>query len=316
MISYAYLFPVELRHLRYFAAVAEELHFRRAANRLHITQPALSQQIRNLENELDVRLFARTKRRVELTHAGHAFLVEAQQILSRAESAAWVAKRADRGEIGPLKLACGTIATDVILPLILQCYRARFPEVQISLKEGLTAEVVSALEEGTADVGILLPYFHSKVLKLQTVLRIPILAALPEFHPLARVGPISLKQLANEPFILFPHRRGSGFYEHAVGICLKAGFMPKLLEGAEHFHTLLILVRAGYGVSLVPAMLSGIATRKIAFAELKEPYATVAISMAWRINDPSPQVTAFLQTVRACCRDVTREAATQLAKPK
>ena len=299
---------MELRHLRYFAAVAEELHFGRAANRLHIAQPALSQQIRNLENELDVRLLARTKRRVELTHAGRAFLGEAQQILSQSENAVWVAKRAARGEIGRLALACGTIAADVLLPLVLPRYRARFPEVQISLREGLTAEVVLALEEGNADVGVLLPYFHSEVLKRKTVFRTPLLAALPESHPLAHVGSISLRQLANEPFILFPHRRGSGFYEHVMGMCQKAGFMPKVLEAVAHFHTLLLLVKAGYGVSLVPALPTGTGTQ-VALAKLREPYAKVEVCMAWRVNNSSPQVAAFLQAVRVCCRDATREAA-------
>src|SRR6266853_1210170 len=126
---------MELRHLRYFAAVAQELHFSRAANSLHIAQPALSQQIRKLEDEIGVKLFWRNKRRVELTHSGSVFLIQAQQILSRAEAAVRAAQSADRGETGPLSVACGTIASYLALPPILRRYRSRFPLARIEIKE-------------------------------------------------------------------------------------------------------------------------------------------------------------------------------------
>lgn len=298
---------MELRHLRYFVAVAEELHFGRAANRLHIAQPALSQQIRKLEEELNVKLFFRSKRRVELTHAGRVFLVEAQQILSRAERAAQAAKRADRGEIGPLALACGAVAIYTLLPLVLPAYRARFPGTDIRIRECLMTEGVEALEDGSADVGLLFPYFHSEMLKHETVLRVPLVAVLPKSHPLAQADRISLKQLAKDPFILFAHRQGSGFYERVVGVCQKAGFVPKVIEGVEHFRTMLVMVAAGYGVSLVPRLPEGTAGREVAYARLREPYATVEICMAWRATESSPLVAAFLDATRASCREGSRE---------
>ena len=188
---------MELRHLRYFVAVAEELHFGRAAVRLHMAQPPLSQQIRKLEEELEVKLFLRARRRVELTHAGRVFLVEARQVLSLAERAADAAKRADRGQIGPLVVACGPIAVHTVLPTILRAFRARFPEVGITLRELTMLEVPEALQQRTADVGLLMPYFQSETLQREIVLTVPMVAALPKSHPLAGRRRIRLNQLAS-----------------------------------------------------------------------------------------------------------------------
>lgn len=296
---------MELRHLRYFIAVAEELHFGRAADRLHISQPPLSQQIRKLEEELGVELFSRAHRHVELTHAGRVFLIEARQILSQMERAAEAAKRADRGQIGPLVVACGPLAVQTVLPLVLKVFRARFPEVELSLKESTMQEIVEALQERTADIGLLMPYFDSEMLQRQIVLTVPMVAALPKSHPLAKRRRIRVKQLANERFVLCSHRSAPGFYEHTIGLCQRAGFTPKLAQEAGQHPTLLALVAGGYGVSVIPALHNPGAPEDVALVQIQEPWATMQLCIAWRASDSSPVLTAFIDVVKACCVKAT-----------
>ncbi len=290
---------MELRHLRYFVAVAEELHFGRAAQRLHIAQPPLSQQIGKLEDELGLKLFSRAKRRIELTHAGRVFLPEARQTLFLAERAAEAARRADRGEIGPLAVACGPIAVQTVLPSVLPVFRQRFPEVEISLTELPMAEIVEALQRGTVDLGLLLPYFDSELLEREVILRLPMRAALPRGHPLARRKSIRLKQLAKDRFILVARSLASGLYDYIVGTCQQAGFTPKVAQEATYIPTLLRMVAAGYGVSLVPKMPKPMEVQDVAFVQIQEPYPAVELCMAWRANDSSPPLAAFRNVVRA-----------------
>jgi DNA-binding transcriptional LysR family regulator len=298
---------MELRHLRYFCAVVEELHFRRAAERLHMAQPPLSQQIQKLEDEIGVRLLLRSKRRVELTAAGRAFLGRARQILAEAEGAILAAQRADRGEVGPLAIALGPIAAVTVLGRILPRHRELFPEVRLTIEESLMSEAVQALERGAADVALTLPYFFSELLQRETLLSVPLVAALSRSSPLSRRDSIFLRELGMERFLLFPNRPGSGFYEHILGLCQRAGFTPKATERIDRLPTLLALVAAGYGVAIVPAGLpEGTATREIAFVKVEKPSAVVEICAAWRANDTSPLVHAFVETARAACRSGAR----------
>jgi DNA-binding transcriptional LysR family regulator len=291
---------MELKNLRYFATVAEDLHFGRAARRLHIAQPALSQQIQKLENELGVRLLDRSKRHVRLTQAGSAFLTEAREILARVDRAAQAAQLAGRSETGSLVVACGPICSYAVLPAVLEKYRHRFPKVNVTVKSSHMTEIVRGLEDGTADVGLLVPYFHSKTLQREIILKIPLIAALPKSHPLAAARQISLKELAGDAFVLFPDHHGSGFREHVLGLCQKAGFTPKAIQEVSQFNILTATVGAGYGVSLVPAF----PHEKSCFSsiELKERYASVEVCMAWKAKDSSSLVSGFLETVRAIRR--------------
>lgn len=301
---------MELRHLRYFCAVAKELHFRRAAERLHIAQPPLSQQIQKLEDEIGVRLFLRSKRRVELTAAGRAFLDRARQILAEADGAVLAAQRADRGEVGPLTIALGPIAAVTVLARILPRHRELFPEVHLTIEENLMGDAVLALEKGTADVALTLPYFFSELLQRETLLSVPLVAALPRSSPLSRRDSVFLKELGVERFLLFPHRSGSGFFEHVMGLCQRAGFTPKAIERIDRLPTLLTLVAAGYGVAIVPAGLPGeMASREIAFVKFEKPNAAVEICAAWRANDTSPLVRAFVKTARACFHSIPHSEA-------
>jgi DNA-binding transcriptional LysR family regulator len=297
---------MELRHLRYFVALARRLHFGHAAQDLRIAQPSLSQQIRDLENELDVKLFTRTKRRVGLTHAGQVYLAEAQHILSRAEAAARAARSAGRGNIGSLALAFGPVAAHVLLPFILVRYRACVPGVDVRIEEGLMTDVVRAVTEGNCDVGFTLPYFRSEILKSETVLRLPLVAALPASHRLGGSKSISLKQLPRENFILISRRRGAGFFELVTGLCQRAGFVPNAWDGLEHFSTLLSMVAAGYGISLVPTYPPIARKTRLALVPLKEKYATIEIAMIWRAKDLSPLVAGFLHEARISCRGEER----------
>jgi DNA-binding transcriptional LysR family regulator len=295
---------MEFRHLRYFVAVAEELHFGRAAARLHLSQPPLSQQIRTLEEELGLKLFLRDRRRVELTHAGGVFLVEAKQILSQMEHAADAARRAERGQIGPLVVACGPLAVQTVLPMILKTFRKEHPEVDLNVRESNGHNILNVLEDKQADVGLLLPQFTSERLQRQTCLTLPLVAALPKSHPLAKRRRIRMKQLADEPFVLFSHQGADGFYEHIVRMCERGGFTPKIVREAGQHPTLLALVAAGYGVTLIPALTKSAAPEDVVFVQVIEPWATMPLWIAWRTNHSSAVLTAFLEVARVCCRKV------------
>jgi DNA-binding transcriptional LysR family regulator len=294
---------MDLRQLRYFVAVAEELHFTRAARRARVTQPTLSQQVRLLEKELGVALFRRTKRRVELTHPGRIFLKEAQRLLTGAADAVQAAQHANAGKLGRLVLACGPTTAYAGLLGMLHLYRRLSPLVDVRVVESSVRDVVVTVEQGNADVGLVVPYFESSIVSSETVMELPLLAALPKSHPLASAGRISLKQLSKESFVLFGHRRGSAFHERVLNICRQCGFSPNVLEEMEHIHTVLYLVGAGYGVSLVPATLEPSPQADVVLLPLQEPAATIELAMIWRRGDESPLVQTFLETVRAWCKE-------------
>jgi DNA-binding transcriptional LysR family regulator len=297
---------MDLRQLRYFVAVAEELHFTRAARRARIAQPTLSQQVRLLEKELGVTLFKRTKRRVELTHPGRIFLDEARRLLLGADEAVQAAQSAGAGQLGRLLVACGPSAGYVGLLGMLELYRRQSPRVSVRLLESPVADLLVAVEQGEADVGLFVPYFESSLVTREILLELPLLAALPKSHPLASSNRVSLKRLAEEPFILFGRRRGSGFHERILSMCHSSGFAPRVLERMEQIHTLLYLVGAGYGVSLVPATLDANRRGDVAFVPLQDPSATLEFAMVWREDRVSPMVEGFLETARTWCKQARR----------
>ena len=215
---------MELRHLRYFVTVAEELHFGRAARRLHLSQPPLSMQIKALESEVGAMLLARSRRKVELTPAGVVFLREAREILTRVEQAGAAARRADRGEIGELSIAFITIADYNVLPLVLSEFRARHPGVRLNLREATTDAQLRDLAAQRIDVGFMLAPVQDATLASEPLLREPLIAALAERHPLARKrGALPLASLAEWPFILFPRHMAPGLYDDIVSFCRQTG---------------------------------------------------------------------------------------------
>jgi DNA-binding transcriptional LysR family regulator len=294
---------MELRHLRYFVAVAEELHFGRAAERLQMAQPPLSQQIQSLEEELGVRLLQRTKRHVELTEAGRAFLREARQVLEQAEQAVLVARRAARGEIGLLSVGFVGSSCYGTLPPILRRFRERYPDVQITLRELTATQQVQALRHQRIHVGILRPPIEDKGLQMETIRRETLIVALPAQHPLAARSRIALRELADEPFILFPPQYGPGFYHQIMGACLEAGFSPRVVQEAIEMQTIVSLVAAEIGIALVPASLSNLQRVGVIYRPLAGETPILEIALVWRPDDPAPALARF--------REIAREVASE-----
>ncbi len=290
---------MELRHLRYFVAVAEELHFGRAAERLFIAQPPLSQQIQQLERELGVALFARTSRRVQLTPAGEAFLLEARQILASVAQAADTAKRAARGDTGWLGIGFAASATYDLLPAVLHDFRASFPEVSLSLQELNAVEQAAALEAKTIHVGFARPYASYLNAVVSAVQREPFLAAFPEAHSMAKERPLRLSALADVPFISFPELPKPSYAEAVRVACESAGFTPRVVQEVREMQTALSLVAAGFGVALLPASVRHLHRDGVAYRPLEEPAPRTELAVVSRVDDFSPTLQNFLAIVKA-----------------
>jgi len=289
---------MELRHLRYFVAVAEELHFGRAATRLFIVQPSLSQQIRQLEDELGVPLLRRTKRSVELTDAGKVFLTEARNVLTQVQEAKRAAQRAYRGEIGRLVIGYISSSTYDLLPMMLSAYRERFPDIDVALRELTTQEQVRALEEEAIQVGLLRLPINDPTLHVEVVRREPIVCVLPEGHPLAIYERIAMPLLANEPFVLQSRQRGGGYYAQLMNLCLTSGFSPNVIQEVTEMHTIVSLVAAGMGISLVPLSIKNIRSQGVVYRELEGATILTEMAVAWLRNSRSTSVQNFLQVAR------------------
>jgi DNA-binding transcriptional LysR family regulator len=296
---------IELRHLRYFAAVAEELHFGRAARRLHLSQPPLSQQIRRLEELLGYPLFVRTSRAVKLTSAGEVFLERARRTLRRVEEDIEATRSAARGEEG--SLAVGFIGSGMLteLPAMLGLYRARFPKVRLQLREFHTSGVVRALKEGALDVGFLRDGGPTEGLEVEGLFSEPFYVVLPSRHPLARgreQRSIRPSELREEPFVFFSPSAGNRAFEKPVSICQAAGFRPRVVQEAPQWLTILRLVGAGLGVSIAPACVQRVRTPEVVFRRLKEQLgaARVAsdIELAWRVGENRAIVETFCRIAR------------------
>ncbi len=284
--------------MHYFIAVAEELHFSRAAERLHIAQPPLSQQIRDLEEELGVKLFERTKRRVELTTAGRAFLEEARQALQHVDKAAKAAQRASRGDIGRLIVGFNSSATYGVLPRILKVFREHCPDVELVLHELTTSQQLEYLHHSKIDLGLLYLPVDDDDLCFLSVLKEPLLIAIPDTHSLVTQPQISIHSLKGESFILPTHDLGAGLYSKIVSFFQQTGFTPKVGQEAILLQTVISLVAGGVGVALVPASLQNLQTRGVTYKPLQELTPEIEIALTWRRNDLSPVLQKFLNLVR------------------
>ncbi len=293
---------MELRHVRYFVAVAEELHFGRAAERLQMAQPPLSQQIQDLERELEVQLFTRTKRTVTLTAAGEAFLIEARLLLHQADYMISVARRAAKGEIGHLGMSFVGSACYKVLPEIVQNFRARYPEISLMLHQLTTSQQIEALQQKQVQVGILRPPFADTGLESLCIARERLILALPEHHRLARQQRIPLQEIIDEPFILFPSEQGLGFYHQILGLCLDAGFVPEVVQEAAEMQTIVSLVATGIGLSLVPDSLRHLQRTGVVYRDLVEASPLLEVRIVWRNDDSSPVLRSFLDSVHAYLR--------------
>ena len=292
---------LDLRQLRYFVTVGEELHFGRAAERLGMAQPPLSQQIRRLERRLGVALFWRSKRKVELSEAGRVLMDEARRLLAAAEHAAIAAQRAGRGEAGSLRIGytTGCAFIKVVLDL-LRRYREEYPGVVLSLAEMHTSEQLDALVEGRIDLafirsGLVDP---ERVFSTIEILQEPLVAALPILHPATARVAIGLADLAQEPFIMFPRSVGTGLFDIIVGACRDAGFTPRVVQEAPQFASIIGLVSAGLGVALIPSALTQIRLDGVVYRPLLGTEVSAPVLLVARRRDASAAVAAFAKMAR------------------
>jgi DNA-binding transcriptional LysR family regulator len=288
---------MDLRQLRYFVAVAEELHFGRAAERLGMAQPPLTQQIQKLERELGYRVFVRQPRKTTLTDAGLVLLEEARRILAGMEQAIDHTRRAGRGETGQLTVGTPPSVMLTRLPTIIRKYRERFPAVRFTLREMSTSAIAAGLLNGTLDIGFLREMSECGALPVETVLRESVFAVLPATHPLAAAPRLRLRQLAKEPFVLFPSHVGVAFYDKIISFCVDAGFTPRIVQEATQWQSVVTFVETGMGVSIAPAGVRKFRWKGVEYRPLAGLETTVSI--CWQNTRESGAIAAFCNLARA-----------------
>jgi len=289
-------FP-ELRQLRYFIAVAEEMHFGKAAARLHMTQPPVSQAIQALEATLGTPLFIRSTRQIMLTAAGQVLLPEARKLLQQAQNLPQLAQRAAAGQEGHLSLAFISIADYSILPPTLREFRRSYPGVSIELREATSNVQLDALEKNEIDAGFLIPPLPEKMqeqLHYQKILTEPLILAAPE-HLFDNRDRISLTDCADQPLILFPRKIAPGLHDTIIGVFHAAGLTPVIGQEAIQMQTIVGLVSAGMGIALVPQSVSNLQRPGVSYHALQEIAPLVEIGFAWRKDNPSAVLASFLQ---------------------
>lgn len=294
---------MELRHLRYFVAVAEERHFGRAAARLHIAQPPLSQQIRRFEAELGEPLLYRTTRSVELSPAGEVLLERGREILAAVDAAIDDARRAARGEYGRLAIGFTGSTTYALLPAIAAALREQLPGVMLDLRgELLTPAQVALLLDGTLDLGFLRPPVHVRDLHTEVLHSEPLVAVLPVGHPLADADAVPLEQLEGERFVMYPSHFRSVVHDAVEDACAAHGFKPVAAHEVAETSTLVSFVAAGLGVSLVPASVAKMTIEGALYRPLEPDTTRVELAVAWRDDDERPVLVRALEVIRGGLR--------------
>jgi len=286
---------MELRHLRCFVAVAEELHFGRAAQRLHLSQPPVSQAIKELETELGQRLFERNSRRISLTPAGEDALGDARAVLARTDALRSRGREAALGQGGRLAIGFISLAAYAYLPEVLRRFTADFPNVRLALTESTTDQMLGDLDNGALDIGCL---FASTTLPAtlayQATNRDPLIVALPEAHPLAVLDAVPLARLAGEQFLAFERHHGPLMFDAMVSACMRHGFSPRIFP-ARQMHTIVSLVSGGIGVALVPACLQVLHRQGVVYRPLAGEATPVEHGAAWRADGTGPLVRQFVR---------------------
>jgi DNA-binding transcriptional LysR family regulator len=292
---------LQVEELHSFVVLADELHFGRASKRLFVSQPALSKQIRRLEEKVGGALFTRTRRKVEITEAGRVLLAGADKVLREDEAALSLAKEAVLGRAGTLRIGFGIASVSEILPRTILRFRKTYSQVELKMRDMSTPAQIAALVEGSIDIGILrLPIAHTE------------LDSLPLFHEqlvVATSGSLSynsrqgLAALRNQPFVFFPRATSATLHDHVLGLCRGAGFSPTIVQEASELFTILNLVRAGLGVSLVPSAARRMGVPGVRFHDLGLPEAKWRIGIAWnRLSDKAELISRFVATTRSVVR--------------
>jgi DNA-binding transcriptional LysR family regulator len=290
---------MDLRHLRYFIAVAEELSFTKAAERLHKAQPPVSQQIRQLEEEMGVTLLLRTRRHVELTEAGRVFLDQARQILRSTNSAVVQAQRAQRGEIGRITVGFFEHMSYTLLPPILRAYRERFPAVEVQLRWFPVISQAEALRRGDLDIAFLRAVPDMNDVTWETILEEPFVLAVPSSHTLAGAESVSLKSCAQEQFIMYTEALAPDFRATHMRMCASAGFVPKVASEVGQVYTLLGLVSSGAGIGFVPASVQKVHFDPVEYKPIQGKIVTYEVLLGWSQRNPTPLMKAFLETAKS-----------------
>lgn len=291
-------YDMELRHLRYFVAVADALHFGKAASALRIAQPSLSHQIRRLEEELQTSLLRRTKRRVELTEAGRLFLEEARDILARTDRAAVIARRAGLGGDGKLRVGVGYCMDQVAIVKAVSLFTRLHPRMPVELQTMAVSLQVAAIQGERLDVGFVRSPVTEASITSEAAISEPLVVALPRRHRLARRSSVALQGLADEPFILPSRDLVPAYHDIVLKTCRDAGFVPTALHEVDQLQMLLRFVAAGCGVALVPAFARRMNPPGVAFASMRPASPTLETVVAWRRDDASANSTEFVRIAR------------------
>jgi DNA-binding transcriptional LysR family regulator len=292
---------MELRHLRYFIAVGENLHFGRAAEQMHISQPPLTRQIQQLEEELGAQLFIRNNRRVALTHVGERLLSEAKPLLARFDALKLHVRETAAGRLGKLTIGFISVADYHVLPLLLREFQSRFPNVTLNLREATSDCQLDALRKDDIDVGIVVAPLTDSALQFRALFQEELIAVLPasesENNTLDMARPISVRELADHPFVMFPRHSAPGLFDAIIESCARASFTPRIGQEAIQMQTIISLVSVGMGVALVPASLANLGRAGVVYRPLKERSPLVTTGLAWKNSNSSLTLRAFLDLV-------------------
>ena len=291
---------MELRHLRYFLAVAEELNFTRAAKRLNIAQPPLTQQIKALEAEMGIALFDRSGYRVTLTDAGKSFMPQVARILADVRNAVLIAKRAATGDVGHVRVGFTESASfNPLVTAAFRRFRLAFPEVEVSLEEGASTVLAAALREGRVDAAFIRPPLRAaEGLALHIVDEEEMVVAVSTSHPLAERADLEIRDLVNETFVLYPRVERPGLADTVIAACEKAGFSPKVKQYTPQLSSTINLVAASMGVSIVPKSMQGLQPQAVSYKRLRDQHLTALLGIAYRDDESSAPVLRFIETAQ------------------
>jgi DNA-binding transcriptional LysR family regulator len=300
---------MELRHLRYFTAVVQWKGYREASRRLHVAQPAISQTVADLEEELGLKLFSRERRVARLTPEGEIFYAEAMRTLAQAELAISTAKRAAKGEIGRLSIGFLGSATYAFLPELVRTFKAQYPGVKLMLQELAPLEQEVAFDKGLIDIGFTraLTAEQSKTFSSRCLYRDPMMAVLPRSRQV-KTKRVRISDLANESFVLFDREAAPGLFDTVTGMCNDAGFSPRVENEPNMMQTVLSLVEAEEGVSIVPACVRNLRSDGVRFYRLQPDNVRVALVAAWKKESPSVVLSAFLDLIDANASMIRKKA--------
>lgn len=298
---------IDLRQMRSFAIVAEELHFGRAAEKLGIAQPPLSQQIRRLEAKVGCQLFDRGTRRVELTEAGRALLATARRILLEATNGVEQARRVGRGDAGVLDVGFPSTVALAVLPKVIRTFRERHPGIELRLSELPTTPQRDALRAGGLDIGFLREPEPDTSLQMETVMRERFMAVLPAMHRLAaNRSTVPLGALAPESFVLFRRDIGPLLHDRILGLCSQAGFTPRIVQESLEWQTCVSLVRAGLGVSIAPECMSSLRLEGVTYKVLAPSKVRTSVVMCWHKDNRRVALQRFIEVARRVAREEQR----------